>query len=134
MAASSILISAMDVKTLSKHARQVRRLTDEAHELVEELLAPEPLIVGSVSKVLRRCGNPNCHCAERPAHPTTHLATSREGRRKCQLVRKADEDAVTEKVNRYRRFRKVLRRLRALERERRDVLKAVAEVRGEDYS
>ena len=124
----------MDVKTLPKLARQVRRLTDEEHELVEELLAPEPLIVGSVSNVLRRCGNPNCHCAERPAHPTTHLATTREGQRRCQLVRKADEDVVTEKVNRYRRFREVLRRLTALERQRRDVLKAVAEVRGEDYS
>ena len=124
----------MNVKTLLEFTRQVRRLTDQERELVEELLTPEPLIVGSVSNVLRRCGNPNCHCAERPAHPTTHLATTREGRRKCQLVRKADEDAVTEKVNRYRRFRKVLRRLTALERERRDVLKAVAAVRGEDYS
>ena len=58
MATPSILIAAMNVKTLAELARQVRRLTEEEHELVEELLTAEPLIVGSVSNVLRRCGNP----------------------------------------------------------------------------
>lgn len=124
----------MHVKTLAQLTRQVRRLSAEQHELVEGLLAAEPLIVGSVSNVLRRCGNPNCHCAQKPAHPSLHLATRHDGNRKCQLVRKADEELVTEKVNRYRRFRDDLRRLAALERERRDLLTAVAQARGEDYS
>jgi hypothetical protein len=124
----------MDVKELTHLSRQVRRLAEEEHALVDELLRAEPLIVGSVSHVLRRCGNPACHCAQRPTHPTLHLATSQVGQRRCQLVRKTDEATVIEKVDRYRRFRELLRRLSVLERQRRDLLKAVAEARSEDYS
>lgn len=124
----------MDVKALAQLARQVRRLNEEQRELVEELLVEEPIIIGSVSNVLRRCGSPNCHCAQVPAHPTMHLATSDHGRRKCQLVRKSDESTVAKKVDRYRHLRDQLRRLAALERERRDLLTAVTEVRSEDYS
>ena len=124
----------MDVKSLALLARQVRGLSEEQAELVERLLAQEPFIVGSVSTVLRRCGNPNCHCAPAPAHPSMHLATRRHGKRKCQLVRKSDEPLVAEKVNRYRHFRDQLRKFEKLERQRRHLLEAVAAARGEDYS
>lgn len=124
----------MDVNSLTAHADEARRLSKEQQAILDEILAPEPLIAGSVSQILRRCGKPNCHCVERPSHPTTHLKTSQDGHARCQLVRKADEAEVIDKVNRYRRAKTLLRKLSTLERRRREALQAAIEARRETYS
>ena len=50
-----------------------------------------PLIVGNVYDVLRRCGNPSCHCAATPCHRQTLYMSVENGRRHCKLVRRGDE-------------------------------------------
>lgn len=123
----------MDRKTLTQLVRKLGRLDREQTDLMGEALRPEPLIMGSLSEVLRTCGKPNCHCARKPAHRHTQLMTRRGGRSRCQIVRQADVEEVRRKVNRYKRFRLVLRRLAAITKERQELLKAVMEARSEDY-
>lgn len=123
----------MDRKSLSRQARKLEGLDREQADLMAEALQPEPLIMGSLSEVLRTCGKPNCHCARKPAHRHTQLMTRREGRARCQIVRQADVVEVRRKVGRYKGFRAALRRLAAIAQERRELLKAVLEARSEDY-
>jgi hypothetical protein len=78
------------------------------------MLSPEPLIVGSVCDVLRRCGNPACHCAKAPAHRQTLLLYGEGGRRTSKFIRQRDVQWVRRAWRRYRRFKEALRELRAL--------------------
>ncbi len=38
---------------------------------------PQPFIVGSLVKIQRRCGNPNCRCAKEGPKHTGHLLTTK---------------------------------------------------------
>ena len=78
------------------------------------MLRPEPLIVGTVCEVLRRCGNPTCHCAKAPGHRQTLLLYGEGGRRTSKFIRQRDVDWVRRAWRRYRRFKEALRELRAL--------------------
>ncbi len=71
----------MDVKptsaTLSKKLR--RKLA--------ALGKKQPFIVGSLVKIQRRCGNPNCRCArEGPKHPAHLLTTKVNGKTQAIYV------------------------------------------------
>jgi hypothetical protein len=46
-----------------------------------------PFIIGSLVKIQRRCGNPNCRCAkEGPKHPAHLLTTKVNGKTKAIYV------------------------------------------------
>ena len=48
---------------------------------------PQPFIVGSLVKIQRRCGNPNCQCAkEGPKHPAHLLTTKVKGKTQAIYV------------------------------------------------
>ncbi len=114
----------------------VRRLRDvEARRagVVDELAQTDALIMGSLSEVQRRCGKPSCHCAARPGHAQAILMSIDDGRRRCQVIRQADLAAVRRGVERYRAFRKGLRRLSTLETKVRVLLKELMRLRHEAY-
>ena len=47
----------------------------------------QPFIVGSLVKIQRRCGNPNCRCArEGPRHPAHLLTTKVNGKTRAIYV------------------------------------------------
>ncbi len=47
----------------------------------------QPFIVGSLAKIQRRCGNPNCRCAkEGPKHPAHLLTTKVKGKTQAIYV------------------------------------------------
>jgi hypothetical protein len=83
----------------------------QREQLLEELLAVGDFRPGSVSENYRRCGKPNCACAQ-PEHPghgprllwTRHDASGKTvGRQLC-----ADEvDKVRREVEAYRRFTRI---------------------------
>lgn len=78
------------------------------------MLRPDPLIVGTVCEVLRRCGVATCHCAKLPAHRQTLLLYGEGGRRTSKFIRQRDVIWVRQAWRRYRRFKEALRELRAL--------------------
>ena len=112
---------------------KIRGLECGRESILDRLIADEPFARGSLSRVLQRCGKPTCHCVEKPLHPVWRLATSRGGKQRCQLVRKDDVDWVTERVGRYKEFRRDLRALEAIQKEEKALLRGLMEIRSVEY-
>jgi len=94
----------------------------------------EELAVGTVSVVRRKCGNSSCHCAQGEGHlQMLFLFNDEEGRRRCKLVRRADEQRLQAAGVRYRAFREDLKQLRAIDRREKEILMALREVRALHY-
>ena len=110
-------------------------LHQERRRLIRRLKLEGELAIGTVSVVNRKCGNPSCHCAEGPGHPQTLFLFKDEqtGRRRCKLVRRADEARMHRAGERYREFREAMRRLRAIDSQEKRILMALAERRAIHY-
>ena len=113
--------------------RKFRLLEQRRARLLEALCDDEPFLVGSLSLIQRTCGKPTCHCATTPAHPAWVLATTRDARRRCQVVRLADVEDVRRRVELYKRFKQALRDLDAIDREQTVLLRGLMEGRNAPY-
>ena len=113
--------------------RRFRLLEQRRARLLEALCDDEPFLVGSLSLIQRTCGKPTCHCATTPAHPAWVLATTRDARRRCQVVRLADVEDVRRRVELYKRFKQALRDLDAIDREQTVLLRGLMEGRNAPY-
>ena len=113
--------------------RKLRRLERQRALVIDRLLDKTPLLRASFSHVLQRCGKSACRCARKPAHPVWRLASSKNGRQRCQLVRKDDVDWVAEYVERYKGFRQDLRALDAIQKEEKALLRGLMEIRSAEY-
>jgi hypothetical protein len=113
----------------------LHQLHQERHRLVRRLKQEHELAIGTVSVVNRKCGNPRCHCVEGPGHPQTLFLfkDAKEDRRRCKLVRRADEPRMLRAGERYREFREDLKQLRAIDLEEKRILMALAEARAIRY-
>jgi hypothetical protein len=113
----------------------LRLLHQKRRRLIRRLTREEELAIGSVSVVNRKCGNPNCQCVEGPGHPQTLFLfkDKSEGRRRCKLVRRADETRMLRAGERYREYRQDLQQLRAIDLNEKRILLALAEVRAIHY-
>lgn len=94
--------------------KTLQALQKRRQALLREILRPDPLVVGTVCTVLRRCGTPTCHCAQTPGHRQTLLLYGEGGRRTSRFIRQQDESRVRRAWRRYRRCKEALRELRAL--------------------
>ena len=119
----------------AKLLASLRQLHQERRRLIRRLQREHELAIGTVSVVNRKCGNPRCHCVDGPGHPQTLFLfkDEKEGRRRCKLVRRADEAWMLRAGERYREFREDLRQLRAIDLEEKRILMALAEVRAIRY-
>lgn len=80
-----------------------------------------PLLRGSLITLKRRCGKPNCHCADGDPHETPALSYSVRGKTRMLTLRRQDVALVREGVARYRKAlenleREALRGIEALRR------------------
>ena len=114
---------------------RLKKLDDERQRLLSRLTQAYELAIGTVSVVRRKCGKPNCHCANGPGHPQTLFLfkDAQTGKRICKLVRRADEQKMLKAGERYREFRKDIQRLRAIDFEEKQILMAIAELRAVHY-
>jgi hypothetical protein len=113
----------------------LRQLALERRRLIRRLTQDHELAVGTVSVVQRPCGHPGCHCARGPGHPQTLFLfkDAKIGRRRCKLVRRADEARLLRAGQRYREFRQDLQRLRAIDQREKQILLALLETRAIRY-
>lgn len=113
----------------------LRQLHQERTRRLRRLTQDHALAIGTVALVHRKCGHPRCHCRTGPGHPQTLFLFKdpQQGRRRCKLVRRADEARLRQAGERYREFRADLQRLRALDREEKRILMALAEARAIHY-
>jgi len=116
-----------------KATRKLQALEAQRSRLIRALTRAEPLLVGSLSLVNRTCGKPTCHCATKPGHAVWTLATTRDGRRRCQVVRLDDVEAVRERVAAYKAFKRRLGELGAIEKNEKEILRGLMKRRNVSY-
>ena len=105
-------------------ASQIKNLQARRRALLRALTRGAPIVIGNVYDVMRRCGNPSCHCADKPAHRQTLLIYVEDGKRRCKFVRKADAERMKAAWERYRECKKALSEFRALQKQELQVLRA----------
>ncbi|MCI0353715.1 MAG: hypothetical protein L0099_01560 [Acidobacteria bacterium] len=120
-------------KQIRTTTRKLHTLEAQRTRLIQALIRSRPLLVGSVSLVKRTCGKPTCHCATRPGHPVWTLATTRDGRRRCQVIRIEDVEHVRQRVADYRSFKQRLGELEAIENDEKEVLRGLMKQRDLTY-
>lgn len=113
--------------------KTLQLLQKRRQALLRDIRRPEPLIAGTVCDVLRRCGNPTCHCAKAPTHRQTLLLYKKRGRRTSKFIRKEDAGWVRQAWRRYQGCRAALRELRSLQRREWRLLQDELRARGERF-
>ena len=114
-------------------ANKIQALVTQRQALLGKLAQGQPIIVGNVYDVMRRCGNPSCHCAAAPGHRQTLLIYVDNGKRRCKFVRQADAEWVKQAWEGYRGCKKALREFRALQKRELAVLRAQIQARSVFY-
>jgi len=112
----------------------LRELEQRRRKILRRLLRRAELAVGTVSWVERTCGRAGCHCADGPGHRQLQfLSRDRQGRRRCQIVRKADQKRLLRASAIYAAFREDVRGLKAIQNEEEAILVALKEARQISY-
>ena len=89
------------LQAAQQHQEQIERFLDE----------DGPLIRGSFGIRSRVCGNPGCHCVRGEKHTSKYLTATDGGKVRQVHVPARDEQHVAKGVSRYRRFRRMRKRL-----------------------
>ena len=90
-------------KGLSEADRQAR---SQLHQLLERA---DGLVHGSLIRMARRCGNPNCRCAQKDQkHESWCLGVSEKGRSRMKHIPRKYEGAVKRWATHYQRARQLL--------------------------
>lgn len=111
----------------------LKTLGEKRQALWELFEDRSPLLPGSVYDVLRRCGNPTCHCAKKPSHLQTLLIYAKKGVRRCKFVRQQDVEWVRQAWERYRKCKKAIKEIRAIQKREVQILVAKIKERGIFY-
>lgn len=78
---------------------------------LKQLSACKPFIVGSLCKVKRRCGNPECRCAKGEPHEAHVLTYKVKGKTKTVHVPKEQVEEVRQWVNEHKRIKQLIREI-----------------------
>ena len=113
---------------------KLQKLHKHRLRLIQRMLREQELAIGSVSIVKRKCGKPNCHCAQGEGHPQTlFLFRGDDGRRHCKLIRQSDSQQWLKAGDSYRRFQHNLKQLRTINKEEERILMALRELKAIYY-
>lgn len=84
--------------------------------LLRRLPPLEELLRGSLIERYKRCGNPNCKCAQGPGHgPKYYLSISRTGEHpQMDYVPQSEQERVTRYLENYRQTRLLLEEVCAI--------------------
>ena len=131
---SDISILAVMALSTEKLREDLQALEKRRRRILRRLMGTEEMAVGTVSWVRRRCGRTGCHCARGGGHRQMQfLFKDASGRRRCKLIRKADQGRLAQASKRYADFRAGLRELKAIEKREARILVALREARGLTY-
>ena len=73
------------------------------------------MIRGTVVTQRRRCGKPNCHCADGARHPSLYLVQSQAGKVRQLCIPKALQHPVREAVGEFQELQRLLHEVSELE-------------------
>jgi hypothetical protein len=87
---------------------QAARLRQRKYELLRELTLPEEAIAGSLAQTFRRCGKPNCHCAQGRGHPQWSLTFMVDGKKRVERIPAEWVEEVQRRVKEGREFKQAV--------------------------
>lgn len=99
----------------SKVRQEVRRLDAERKKLIDRVLRPGRMVKGSLYRLGRSCGNPNCKCARGEKHLSWYLSLKVDGKTKLTYIGRVVPADIDERVKRYRHHQRVLARIRSID-------------------
>ena len=104
----------MDIQNLSPSALRRRR-----RNLVRGLPSLDKVLRGSLTETYKRCGRPNCHCANGPGHgPKRYLVISQPGGRpRRDYVSNTVCEQVVHLIDNFHRLREALNEICAINAE-----------------
>lgn len=111
---------------MSQELSSLRTKLNHTHTQIQQILhdfqARQPLLPGSLYTLRRRCGKPNCRCAEGQLHASTVL--SYRGEQKPQTITPpaGQIDTLKTMTDEYRRFRRARAQLVRLQRQLLDLV------------
>lgn len=115
--------------------KKLKDLQNQRRRLLRRVAGRDLLAVGTVSVVRRKCGNPRCRCLQGRGHPQTlFLFKDPAGKRRCKLVRRADEQRMLRAGKKYRLFREAIKELRAIDKQEKQILMALRDARAILYT
>ena len=120
----------MDIGKLRK---KVYLLDLERRKLQNHLLKPRDMIRGSLYKLYRKCGNPNCKCAKGEKHEGTYISMSKDGKTHLTYVRKKDAVQVLEQTENYKKYQKRMAEIRKINEEIFTILKKIRDEKVKEY-
>ena len=94
-------------------------LRQRRRDLVRDLPPIEQVLRGSLIETYKRCGRPNCHCADGPGHgPKRYLSISQPGGRPHRgYVPNATHLRVVQYITNFRKLRDMLDEICAINAE-----------------
>jgi len=94
----------------------IQRLNEQRAAIVRELLDLFPLIPGAFKEVFRKCGKPNCWCAQNTrGHSLRRITWTEGGHAQSKAVAENDIDWYIIATDNYRRFQQLKKLLRETE-------------------
>ncbi len=104
-------------------------MISELQGLAPILSEHRPMVKGSVYRMERKCGKPNCRCATGKPHSSMVLSWSEGGQTRLLSVPEKRLDEVKRLTEQYQRFRRARARLVQLHNKMLDVVNRIEEAR-----
>ena len=114
---------------LSRLRKSLTEMVSEYRRLVQVLTHHQAMVKGSVYPMQRKCGKPNCRCAEGLPHSSMVLSWSEGGRTRLLSVPEKNLDVLRQQTEQYQQFRKARARLVQLHKNMLEVVNRIEEAR-----
>jgi hypothetical protein len=118
---------------ISKLRKKVYLLDVERRKIQNYLLKPQDMIRGSLYKMYRRCGNPNCKCARGDKHEGNYISMSKDGKTHLTYVKNKHIDGVKKKTSNYKKYQRRMARIRKINKEVFSILKKIRDEKVKEY-
>jgi hypothetical protein len=120
----------MSIKQLTTYLYSLER---QRKKMLASFMLNEPLLIGSRTQTMGRCGKPNCQCAQKPSHPITLFMTTTHGKKRSQLIRKDDVNRILKLWRAYKNLVSLLRELKEIHQKEIELLRQIIRERSVDY-
>lgn len=84
------------------------RLRQRKYSVLRGLQMPPDALPGSLSLTHRRCGKPNCHCAEGEGHPLWLLTFQLDGKKRVEWIPQDWVEQIRPLVEQGREFKQAV--------------------------
>ena len=101
-----------------KSTTEIKKTITSICSTIEKMLLLSDMLRGSFGTIFRRCGKPNCWCADpqQEGHPCTRITWVDATGPKTRSIPDEDQQWIVNAIEKYRLFKKMKRQLRQQEK------------------